>query len=235
MEVIFLGINDVGMRVYEWLCDRESVDVLSLLTTKKQLNLVKELQPDIVVSVGYRHILSEKILEIPEKGCINLHPAYLPYNRGANPNVWSIIEDTPAGVTLHYMDDGIDTGDIIAKKKVETSFDDTGKSLYERLEQAQYELFTENWPEIESGNVETVSQDEDGTYHEVQEFEELCELNPKDEYTVKEILNHLRALTFPPFDNAFVEVEGEKYYVDINIRHEGDERNEDSEGFLSSY
>jgi methionyl-tRNA formyltransferase len=235
MDVIFLGINDVGMRVYEWLCDRESVDVLSLLTTKEQLNLVEELQPDIVVSVGYRHILPERILEIPEKGCINLHPAYLPYNRGANPNVWSIIEDSPAGVTLHYMDDGIDTGDIIARKKVETNFDDTGKSLYERLEQAQFELFTENWSEIESGDVETVSQDEDGTYHEVQEFEDICELNPNDEYTVKELLDHLRALTFPPFDNAVVELEGESYYVDIDIRHEDETGDKKTQGHISSY
>jgi methionyl-tRNA formyltransferase len=235
MEVIFLGINDVGMRVYEWLCDRGSVDVLSLLTTKEQLNLVEKLQPDIVVSVGYRHILPEKILSIPERGCINLHPAYLPYNRGANPNVWSIIEDTPAGVTLHYMDDGIDTGDIIARKKVETSFNDTGKSLYQRLEQAQFELFTENWSKIESGDIDPISQEEVGTYHEVQDFEELCELDSDSKYTVKDLLDRLRALTFPPFNNTLVEVDGEKYYIEVNIRHEDHDRNEDPEGYLSSY
>jgi methionyl-tRNA formyltransferase len=235
MEVVFLGINDVGMRVYEWLCDRDGVEVLSLLTTKKQLELIEELRPDILVSVGYGHILPKEVLEIPDAGCVNLHPAYLPYNRGANPNVWSIVDDTPAGATLHYMDEGIDTGDIIARKKVEKRFSDTGKDLHQRLKKAQFELFVENWSAIESGEVETTAQTEEGTYHEVQDFEELCELDPDEEYTVKEMLNSLRALTFPPFDNGHVEVDGERYYVDVDIRHEDDERDEDPEGFLSSY
>ena len=224
MKVIFLGVNDVGMRIYEWLCERESVNVMALLTTKEQLNRVEELEPDVVVSVGYRHIVPEKILNIPERGCINLHPAYLPYNRGANPNVWSIIEETPAGVTLHYMDENIDTGDIIDRKRVEKHFCDTGKSLYERLEQAQFDLFTENWTDIESEDVEKTTQDGHGTYHEVREFNEICSLNPDAEYTVKELLNRLRALTFPPFDNAYLEVDGQKYYVEVNIKREDAER-----------
>jgi len=222
MEVIFLGINDVGKRVYEWLCDRDGVDVLSLLTTKGQLELVRELRPDIVVSVGYGHIVPGDILEIPNKGCINLHPSLLPYNRGANPNVWSIVEDTPAGVTLHYMDEGVDTGDILTQRRVEKRLDDTGKDLHKRLEDAQFELFTENWPKIESSDMVAEVQEQKGTYHEASEFEDLCKLRPDEEYTVTELLDRLRALTFPPFDNAYVELNGEKYYVDIEIRHEDD-------------
>jgi methionyl-tRNA formyltransferase len=133
------------------------------------------------------------------------------------------------------MDDGIDTGDIIARKKVETSFNDTGKSLYQRLEQAQFELFTENWSKIESGDIDPISQEEVGTYHEVQDFEELCELDSDSKYTVKDLLDRLRALTFPPFNNTLVEVDGEKYYIEVNIRHEDHDRNEDPEGYLSSY
>ena len=235
MEVVFLGVNDVGMRVYEWLCDRDGVDVSALVTTKEQLGLVERLQPDLAVSVGYDHIVPPDVLSIPDEGCVNLHPAYLPYNRGKSPNVWSIVENTPAGATLHYMDEGVDTGDIIAQKKVEKRFDDTGKDLHRRLEEAQFELFVENWPEMEKGAVEATSQKEEGTYHEQSEFGELCELEPDEKYTVKELLNRLRALTFPPFDNAFVEVDGEKFYVDVDIRHEGEERDEDPEGFLSSY
>jgi methionyl-tRNA formyltransferase len=235
MEIVFLGVNDVGMRVYEWLCDRNDVSVSALLTTKEQLDLVEELQPDMAVSVGYDHIVPPDVLSVPDRGCLNLHPAYLPYNRGKSPNVWCIVEDTPAGATLHYMDEGVDTGDIIARKKAEKRFDDTGKDLHRRLEEAQFELFVETWREIESGDVETTTQNEEGTYHEQREFEELCELNPDEEYTVKELLDRLRALTFPPFDNAFVEVDGDKYYVEVDIRHEDDEQNGEPEGFLSSY
>jgi len=218
-EVIFLGVNDAGMRVYEWLCDREGVFVRSLLTTEDQLRVVEEAEPDYLVSCGYRHIVPESVLEVPTEGCLNLHPSYLPYNRGANPNVWSIVERTPAGVTLHYMDPGIDTGAIIARERVETDFSDTGKDLYERLEDAQVDLFREAWPAVEAGEVSPTPQDETaGTYHRTAEFEDLCELDPDDEVTVKAFLNRLRALTFPPYDNAEIEVDGTTYYVDVDVR-----------------
>lgn len=218
IEVVFLGINDAGMRVYEWLCDRDGVSVHSLLTTKEQLDLIRSVQPDYVIACGYRHIVPEDILEIPEEGCINLHAAYLPYNKGANPNVWSIVEGTPAGVTLLYMDPGVDTGDILARQKVATDFADDGKDLYERLENAQFDLFTEVWPQIEDSSVDAEPQNEDtGTYHTTDEFEELCELDPDAKHTTKDLLNRLRALTFPPYDNAYIEIDGERYYVKVDI------------------
>lgn len=218
IEVIFLGINDAGMRVYDWLCERKEVFVHSLLTTEDQLQTIKEVQPDYVVSCGYRHIVPVDVLDVPVEGCLNLHPAYLPYNRGANPNVWSIIEGTPAGVTLHWMDEGLDTGDIIARRKVETNFSDNGKDLYEKLEDAQVDLFQEMWPDIAAGEIDVTEQDEDaGTYHHTSEFKELCELDPDEEVQVKDFLDRLRALTFPPYDNANIEVDGETYYVEIDI------------------
>lgn len=217
-DVVFLGSNDAGRRVYDWLCERDGVFVHSLLTTKEQLSLVTTVEPEYVVSCGYRHIVPESILEVPSEGCLNLHPAYLPYNRGANPNVWSIVDGTPAGVTLHYMDPGIDTGDIIARRSVETEFSDTGKDLYKRLEDAQVALFKEAWPDVVSGDVATTSQSEDsGTYHETSEFEDLCVLDPDAEVQIKEFLDRLRALTFPPYQNAEIEVDGDTYYVDIDI------------------
>lgn len=221
IDVIFLGINDAGMRVYEWLCDRKGVFVHSLLTTEDQLTVVDEVRPDYLISCGYRHIVPEDVLAIPTEGCLNLHPAYLPYNRGANPNVWSIVEGTPAGVTLHYMDPGIDTGDIIARRKVETDFADSGKDLYERLENAQVELFTDVWPEIVAGNASSFQQDpKAGTYHETSDFHDLYELSPDEEYTVKELLDRLRALTFPPYKNARIEIDGETYYIEVDIQRE---------------
>jgi methionyl-tRNA formyltransferase len=179
---------------------------------------VEEAEPDYVLSCGYRHIVPESILEIPKRGCLNLHPAYLPYNRGANPNVWSIVEGTPAGVTLHWMDAGIDTGEIAARREVHTDFSDSGKDLYERLEDAQVALFVDVWPEIESGTTRAVPQSEDGTYHEMSEFDELCRLDPEETYTAKELLDRLRALTFPPHDNARIEIGGQEYYVEVDIR-----------------
>jgi methionyl-tRNA formyltransferase len=217
-DVVFLGVNDAGMRVYEWLCDREGVSVHSLLTTKDQLRVVEEVRPDYVVSCGYRHIVPEAILDVPTEGCLNLHPAYLPYNRGANPNVWSIVDGTPAGVTLHYMDASLDTGAIIERRQVNSSFSDTGKDLYERLEDAQVELFRDAWPKVVADEESLTEQDpDDGTYHATDDFEALCEIDPDEEVRAKAFLDRLRALTYPPYDNAYVEVDDERYYVEVNI------------------
>lgn len=236
VEVVFLGTNNVGREVYDWLCDRDSVTVRAMLTEADQLPLVADLQPDVVVAGGFRHIVPPEILEVPDQGCLNLHPGLLPETRGFNPNVWSIVEDLPAGATLHYMDEGVDTGDVVARKRVARRFDDTGRDLYERLEAACYDLFRETWPDVEEGTVEATPQtDAESTMHRKRDFVELCELDPNDEYTVKELLDVLRALTFPPFDNAHLEVDGETYYVDVDVRREDDTDEGTAFGTLSSY
>jgi methionyl-tRNA formyltransferase len=220
MTVIFLGINDAGQRVYDYLCDRDGVFVHSLLTTKAQLRVVKEAEPDYLVSCGYRHMVPKEILAVPTEGCLNLHPSLLPYNRGANPNVWSIVEGTPAGVTLHYMDPDIDTGPVIAQREVKTDFADTGKNLYERLEDAQLALFEETWPEVEANAATATPQETNaGTYHTTDEFDALCELDPEETVTIKELLDRLRALTFPPYDNAYVELDDGRYYIEVDIKN----------------
>lgn len=218
LDLVFLGFNDAGKEIYDWLIDQEEVNVKALLTTKEQLKLVRQIEPDIAISVGYRHIVPEDIIEIPERGILNLHPSYLPYGRGANPNVWSIVDEDPAGVTLHFMNESLDTGEIIAQERVDKNFSDTGKDLHKRLEEAQVELFKENWPDIIDNSIETEAQQRDeGTYHKSTEFDELCEIDLDKEYRVEEFLNILRALTFPPYKNAYVEKNGEKYYIELNI------------------
>lgn len=236
MDIVFLGLNNVGYDIYEWLCDREDTQVQALLTTKDQLSLIEDVAPDCVVASGFSHVVPPEILSIPPEGCINIHPGYLPHARGYNPNVWHILEETTPGVTMHYMDDSIDTGDIIARRAVTVDFSDTGRTLYERLETACYELFTETWPSIEQGTVEGDPQDEtQARHHRKQEFQDLCELDVHESATVKELLDRLRALTFEPFHNAHVEIEGDRYYVDIDVTHESDTTQDQTAGLLSSY
>lgn len=133
VEVIFLGVNHVGEQIYEWLTDREDADVLALVTDESQYDTIEALQPDLIISAGFRHVIPEWVLDIPDYGCVNCHLSYLPHNRGMNPNVWSIVEDTPAGVSLHLMTVDIDAGPVVSRQRVEKRPDDDGKSLYERL------------------------------------------------------------------------------------------------------
>lgn len=217
VRIAFLGINDAGRRIHDWLVSRGE-DVLCLLTEKEELKLIEPMKPDIIVSCGFRHIVPSDIRHIPPGGCINIHSSYLPYNRGANPNVWSIIENTPAGVCVHFMDDGVDTGPIIARREVKVSFSDNAKDLYRKLEDAQVELFQEVWEQLKQGTVKSVTQSKDeGTLHAVKDFKEICQIELDKQYTARDLLNRLRALTFPPYDNAYVIVDGEKFYLRLEV------------------
>lgn len=234
MEVVFLGISDAGMEIYEWLCNRDEVDVLAMLTTSSQLEQIETLAPELVVSVGFDHIVPPDVIAVPDRGCINLHGGYLPYNRRRNSNVWPIVDDTPAGVTLHFMNKRFDEGDIIAQNKVPVNFDDTAKDLYHRLEQESYELFVDTWPDIERGEISTEPQGDGGTTHTRKDFEYLCRIDPDETYRAKELLDILRATTFPPFNNAYTVVDGDKYYADVDIR-DADSSDEASVGMVEEY
>lgn len=217
-DIVFLGKHDVGETVYEWLCDRDDANVLAMLTRKEQLSVVEELEPELVVSGGFQHIVPDTVLEVPDLGVVNMHGSYLPYNRGANTNVWPLLDGTPAGVSLHYMTSELDGGPIIDRRKIEIRPEDTARSLLTRIEQAAVAQFRENWPAIRDGTVEPTPQDADaGTYHSRSEFVDLWELDLGETATYGEVIDHLRALTHPPHNNAYFEVEGERYFVEVSI------------------
>jgi methionyl-tRNA formyltransferase len=114
---------------------------------------------DLIVSYGYRHILRD--LSIP---AVNLHISLLPWNRGADPNLWSWMDNTPKGVTLHWIDEGIDTGDIIAQVEVAMG-DETLTTSYAKLKRSAEALFMEYWDAIKDGTAPRRKQDGCGSFH----------------------------------------------------------------------
>jgi methionyl-tRNA formyltransferase len=187
------------------------------------LERIAGLHAELGMSVMFGYLLKPDFLRLLPKGCINLHPAYLPYNRGAHPNVWSIIDQTPAGVTLHYIDEGIDTGDIIRQKQVPVSLTDTGETLYRKLEAAGLQLLHESWPDIAAGRIERTPQSRtSGTFHKAGDSIEIDEIRLADSYRAEDLLNILRARTFPPHKGAFIRNAGRKVYVRIQFEEESD-------------
>ena len=73
MEVVFLGANNAGFAIYDWLCERDDVTVHALLTRPDQLSLIESLEPDIVVAAGFDHVVPSDVLDVPEQGCLNIH------------------------------------------------------------------------------------------------------------------------------------------------------------------
>ena len=123
---------------------------------------IKNLKPDVICVVAYGKILPKEILEIPERGCINVHGSLLPKYRGAAPIQWAVLNgEKTTGITTMYMDIGMDTGDMILKKEVEIGEDETTGQLWERLSKLGGELLVETLEQIEKGNAPRVKQGED--------------------------------------------------------------------------
>ena len=120
---------------------------------------------DFLISYGYRHILESGVLKHFENKAINLHISYLPWNRGADPNLWSIIKNTPKGVTIHLIDCGIDTGHILYQKEVWFDDNDTLYSSYQKLHSEILDLFKLNWINIKSGHARPTKQKGLGSFH----------------------------------------------------------------------
>lgn len=132
---------------------------------------------DFIISYGYRYIIPKKILGRFPKRAINLHISYLPWNRGADPNLWSFLEDTPKGVTIHYLTEALDKGDILFQKQC--FFDEkkeTLRSSYEVLKSTIENLLMENWDAIYSGDIIVCKQLGDGSYHKSSEKERFMHL-----------------------------------------------------------
>lgn len=180
-------------------------------------------KPDMGLSIMFGYLLKPEFLSLLPRGCLNLHPAFLPFNRGAHPNVWSIVDRTPAGVTLHYIDEGVDTGDIVCQKQVLVAPTDTGESLYHKLERAGLELLHEAWPAIHSGQIKRTPQSRlSGTSHKAGDISQIDEIDLEKNYQAEDLLSILRARTFPPYPGAFFRNKGRKVYVRIQLEEESD-------------
>lgn len=169
MKVLFLGPEDSPLHEFLKMVEEKVIHASEPIDMK----FVEEHAPDFIVSYGYRHIIKKDILSKYNRRAVNLHISYLPWNRGADPNFWSFIDNTPKGVTIHYLDEGVDTGDIIVQKEVKFLEDETLKSSYEKLQEEIQRLFKDNWGKIKSGKCNRIKQVGNGTCHRMKDKESL--------------------------------------------------------------
>lgn len=247
MRILYLGNNWVGWQVLQWL-KQQGEEIVGLVVHPPHrrkygeeilqcvgldpscifdgsqlgrgdvIGAIQQLKPEIGISALFGYILRPEFIEGMPYGCINIHPAFLPFNRGAHPNVWSIVEGTPAGVTLHFIDEGVDTGEIIAQRQLPVEPIDTGETLYRKLEQAAVQLFKENWSLIRSGKKTSGSiPQEKGSYHRTRDVEDIDRIELERTYKAKELINILRARTFPPYRGAYFIENGKRVYMQLHL------------------
>lgn len=189
--VLFLTNNDNTLSLICWL--KERCNVIEM-RDKITLEFVRELDPDLVISFNYKYIVKKDIISWLGKKIINMHISYLPWNKGSNPNFWSFFEDTPKGVTIHQLEEGLDTGKIIFQKEIFMNANEENFiSSYDKLLKGIIELFQEKWDVIRELSWEPVPQNGTGSYHTMKDMEnvqKVCEFSWSD--NIAEYLNRYK-------------------------------------------
>jgi len=188
------------------------------------LERLRALEVDLIVLAWWPYIIRRELIALPRVGCLNFHPSFLPYNRGKHYNFWAIVEESPFGVTLHWVNERIDAGEIAFQSRIETSWEDTGATLYQKAQREIVRLFVEKFPEIKAGRIPRVPQEPGrGSFHLARELEEASRVELDEAYTARRLLNVLRARTFPPHPAAWFVEGGERFEVRVEIKKVGGE------------
>jgi len=188
---------------------------------------LRDLQLDYIICIHFPLIIPSSILSIPREGVLNLHPAYLPFSRGWHNSIWAMLENKPYGATLHFMNKGVDTGDIVHQLQLHIRPEDTGDSAYKRALALEFEVFKEAWPSLLSRSYVRIAQDAGaGTTHRAKELyqPEVQELDMEAEVKVGDLLRKLRALTTNRVEEAaYFKVGKTRYRVRVAITPESAE------------
>ena len=189
MKILCLYNNGCALELFKWI-KNEGHNIV-LCKEKLERKWCEEQQFDLAVSYTYRFILSAEIIHSLKDNVVNIHNSILPFNRGADPNIWSIVEHTPRGVTLHYMDAELDKGFIIAQEFV---IDDDNESLlssYMNLDITAKNMFKkafkyyEFWPSLKK-QCKGI-----GTYHSLKDGMAVKQVIESYEIGIKEFRNRL--------------------------------------------
>ncbi|MBP8626651.1 MAG: formyltransferase [Syntrophorhabdales bacterium] len=180
------------------------------LKDPKWRKMIESLKPDVIFSFYYRNMIPMDIIGIPRIGAFNLHGSLLPKFRGRAPVNWVLVAgEKKTGVTLHYMVEKPDAGDIIAQREVDIAFDDTARTLFMKIADAARILMREILPKIEKGVFERIPQTGESTYFGGRKPEDGIIWWEKDNIT---IYNLIRAVTHP-YPGAFTYMDGRKLFI----------------------
>ncbi len=186
------------------LAEENNITVYQPNTMKSEetINLIKDINPDIIVVVAYGKILPKVILDIPGFGCINVHASLLPKYRGAAPIQWAVLNgDTETGVAVQQMNEGIDTGDLLLVKKTKIDINETSAELFDRLSLLGADALDKTINMIENDSVKRTPQP-DGDFGYAKMISR--EMSPIDwNKSAFEIHNQVRGLqTWPCADTV---------------------------------
>jgi len=194
------------------LAERQGIPVMtSDINLRENVELLRELAPDLLLSFYYRTMIREEVLEIPRLGALNLHGSYLPKYRGRVPVNWAVINgESETGATLHYMVEKPDAGDIVDQEKVTISFTDTALDVFNKVTQAAVTVLSRSLAPLLEGRAQRIPMDlSRGSY--------FGGRRPADgridwNRSALEIYNLVRGVTHP-YPGAFTMLNGKKIVI----------------------
>ena len=189
-----------GIEVFQPVKVRESANV----------EYLRKFNADIMIVVAFGQILPKSILDMPKYGCVNVHASLLPKYRGAAPIQWAVINgEEVTGVTTMLMDDGFDTGDMIAKRQVRLDENETGGSLFDKLADVGAKLCVETMDMLLNGTAEFTPQDNEASTHTAMIHKELGEIDWNK--SAVEIERLIRGLN--PWPSAYTHLNGKTFKI----------------------
>ena len=180
------------------------------IKSREAVDQIRSWHPDVIVVMAYGQILPRAVLEIPRLACLNLHASLLPRHRGAAPIQAAIVAgDHESGITVMYMDEGLDTGDILLQKRIEILPNETGGSLHDRLAELALSALTEALRQLRGETAQRVPQDSTkATY-----APKLTRDDGKIDWSESAELIERKIRAFDPWPGAFMELAGRKFKV----------------------
>ncbi|MGD6879439.1 methionyl-tRNA formyltransferase [Bacillus infantis] len=175
------------------------------IRVKEELEKILALEPDLIVTAAFGQILPKELLDYPKYGCINVHASLLPELRGGAPIHYSIIQGKEkTGITIMYMAEKLDAGDILTQAEVVIEENDTAGSLFDKLSEAGAALLSETLPKLLKGELKPIPQnDEEATFaYNIKREQEQIDWTK----TGEEIYNHIRGMN--PWPVAFTTLDG---------------------------
>ena len=241
MKIILMWDKYVGYEIYTWLLSNYPNDIAAIVTTKNnsfiennspesiprfiftsEEALIRDLQNlgplDLGLLAWWPNLVSNKIINLTKLGFINTHPSLLPFGRGKDPNYWAIVDQTPYGVSLHFVNELVDSGPVIFQKEIIFDWEDTGETLYLKAQKSLIELFKENYDAIRDGNyVKSEQEIQAHTAKKRSDLTESCKIDLDQQYTARDLINLLRAKDFTGTPSCFF-IENGVYEVRIQVK-----------------
>lgn len=220
--VVVHGSDKGGMnREIVRLCDSHGLKMAdaSQLDRQSFLDDLAASRPVLGILAWWPHILKGRILGVPKTGWLNLHPSLLPYNRGKHPNFWCLADGSPCGVSLHFIDAGVDSGPVLAQSEIDVSWEDTGLSVHVKCRERIVELFRDSIDAVLAGDLVPRAQDlSTGSYHSSEDMAARATIDLDAPMTPRQVLNVIRAKMFAGYPPARFYDGDKAYSVEVVIK-----------------